>query len=343
MRAGSPRFGHRRLTLLSPAVVRLVLLALALFLPGPARAAAASGWTVVPADSLRAVDDDVARNSATAGYFDGLEVSEYRFGENGFNWHLLRFRNPAKPDGPLWMVPHDDENGAFEAMIAAVREYGGVGIAVNSGPGSLRLQAGRGECGGRRGAVAACDPNRNFAAATPLFTAAFLDQRPDNRPVIALHTNSPGFSGDGHGGSGDTTILDRSAFRRGRAAARAGAVLATNPQPAMANYDTLGLAPYAARERRPTDESGRCGLAIAQSGIHFWHERVRASDGSMSNYLALNRPDILYFNAESRTEADPAVAAARHRVMIAAYLRSCVSPVGNMADNIPAGVGSGGR
>ena len=43
----------------------------------------------------------------------------------------------------------------------------------------------------------------------------------------------------------------------------------------------------------------------------------------MSNYLALNRPDIRYFNAESRAERDPAVAAARHRQIIAAYLRNC--------------------
>ena len=303
--------------------IRLWLAALALCLSGPALASDGTPWASVPAQALRAVDDDVARHSATAAYFDGLEISEYRFVENGFTWHLIRFRNMAKPDGPLWMVPHDDENAAFDAMIAAVREHGGTGIAVNSGRGSLRLQAGRGECGGRRSSVAACDPNRNFAAATPLFTAAFLDQRPEHRPVIALHTNSPGFSGDGHGGSGDTTILDRSAFRRGRAAPRAGAVLATNPQPAMANYDTLGLAAFPERQIRPTPAADRCGIAIAQAGIHFWHESVRASDGSMSNYLALNRPEIPYFNAESRTERDHAVAAARHRQIIAAYLRNC--------------------
>ena len=113
MRTGPLRPGHRPLTKSARTVVRLLLLALAFCLPRPAQAAGASGWTIVPAESLRPVDDDVARNSAIAGYFDGLEVSEYRFGENGFNWHLLRFRNPAKPDGPLWMVPHDDENGAF--------------------------------------------------------------------------------------------------------------------------------------------------------------------------------------------------------------------------------------
>jgi hypothetical protein len=302
----------------------LWLMALALCLPNPASAQTPSAWTVTSAQALQAVDDDIARHVATAGFFDGLEISEYRFTENGFTWHLIRFRDVTKPDGPLWMVPHDDENAAFESMIAALRDYGGVAIAVNSS-GSQRRQAGRGECGPRRGAANTCDPNRNFDARTPLYTAAFLDQRPAGRPVIALHTNTPGFAGDGHGGQGDMTILDPFAYRRGLSAPRPGGVFATNPQPEMANFDTLGLSPYLARESRPTAASDRCGHAIAGAGIHFWHERVAASDGSMSNYLALNRPDIRYFNAESRAEGDPAKAAARHRLMIAAYLQNCAT------------------
>ena len=64
---------------------------------------------------------------------------------------------------------------------------------------------------------------------------------------------------------------------------------------------------------------------MANSGVHFWHERVAQSDGSMSNYLILNRPDIAYFNAESRAEIDLAVAASRHKTMIDAYLVHCKS------------------
>jgi hypothetical protein len=191
--------------------------------------------------------------------------------------------------------------------------------------------------------VTACDPNRNFDARTPLFTAAFLDQRPGNQPVIALHTNTPGFAGDGHGGLGDMTILDPSAYRRGFSMPRPGGVFATNPQPEMANFDTLGLSPYLARESRPTAASDRCGTAIAGAGIHFWHERVAASDGSMSNFLALNRPDISYFNAESRAESDPAKAAARHRLMIAAYLQNCAQPAAAVAAITPGTAGGSGR
>ncbi len=289
----------------------------------PAEAASPVKWIPAKVENLQTVDDDLSRHADDLGFLDGLSVSETRFNENGFDWHLIRFGNAAKPDGPLWMVPHDDENAAFEAMIAAIKTNGGVGVVVNSGSGSNRMQAGSGICGVRSKTVLSCDPNRNFDAAAPLYTAAFLDQRPDSQPVIALHTNSHGFSGDGEGGQGQITILDRDAYRRGEIKPRSDGVLAVGPQPVMANYDTLGLTAYLASSFRPDDKSAACGRALANSGIHFWHERVGSSDGSMSNYLILNHPDIRYFNAESRFETDLALAASRHMIMIAAYLGKC--------------------
>jgi hypothetical protein len=283
-----------------------------------------SPWQAIAAASLTQVDDDVGRHFASGERFEGIGISEYRFRENGFDWHLIRFASTAKPDGPLWMVPHDDENAAFDAMIAAVREHGGVGIVVNSGPGSLRRQAGNGVCGVRPQNVSSCDPNRNFDARTPLFTDAFLSQQPAGQPIIALHTNTPGFWGDGHGGRGEITVLDRDAYRRGVTKAREGAIFGVNPAPTMANYDTLGLTTYLASDGNPNEAKAKCGQGVANSGVHFWHERVGKSDGSMSNYLALNYPDIGYFNAESRAEVDLAVAAARHAAMVTAYLANCV-------------------
>lgn len=274
-------------------------------------------------DFVAIADDDIQRQSNDSVYFSGIQIEERYLPENGFRWHLLRFTNTAKPEGPLWMVPHDDENAAFDAMIMAVREYGGVGIAVNSGPGSVRRQVGYGSCGVKPEMTSSCDPNRNFGARTPLFTAAFLADRQAGQPIIALHTNAPGFSGDGHGGRGEITVLDVNAAKRGQISPRAGALFAVNPSAEMANYDTLGLAAYLARNGKPDAAALKCGQAIANAGVHYWHEPVSVSDGSMSNYLILNRPDIAYFNAESRAEIDLAVAAARHKVMIAAYLDGC--------------------
>ena len=282
-------------------------------------------WSEVELEALVQLDDDIARNMKRERFFDGIKISEYRFSENGFDWHLTRFSSVDKPDGPNWIVPHDDENAAFDAMIAAIQSYGGTGIAVNSGPGSERRQSGDGVCGVKSVRVNMCDPNRNFDAQTPKYTAAFVELFAPHRPVIALHTNSHGFSGDGAGGRGDITIYDREAFARGKIAARKNGRLAFSPATSMDNPDTLALSAYLARHGGPPAADVACGSGMARSGVHFWHEPVGKSDGSLSNYLALNRPDIAYMNAESRAEIDLALAAGRHAVMIKTYLEKCAS------------------
>jgi hypothetical protein len=276
------------------------------------------------ADVSAIADDDIIRHTGDPGYLTGITVTQTRFTENGFNWHLIRFTNSAKPDGPLWVVPHDDENAAFESMIDALRLYGGIGIAVNSGPGSERRQAGYGRCGVQAKTTSSCDPNRNFSDYSPLFTAVILDQISPSQPVIALHTNSPGFAGDGQGGSGDITILNAAAYRYGSIRPRAGGKFGINQPPELINYDTLGLIPYLNTQGAPDKKTEACGLGLIKAGVHFWAENVGRSDGSLSNYIILNRPDIAYFNAESRRETDLAIASARHRLMIAAYLQACV-------------------
>lgn len=268
------------------------------------------------ADITTVADDDIMRHRSDQNYFDGIEVREMKFSENGFDWHILRFTNKSKYDGPLWLVPHDDENAAFEAMIAAVKKYGGVGLAVNSGPGSLRLQSGNGPCGVKAKTTKNCDPNRNFAEVTPLFTASILNMRLPTQPVIALHTNSAGTAGD-------FSLLDIGAYAGGRIVLRSGADRAKNPTPQMDNYDTLGLIAYPATDGKPGEAAVACRKALNEAGIHVWHERVSKSDGSLSNFLALERPDIQYFNAESREETDLSMSAARHAIMIDGYLGKC--------------------
>lgn len=281
----------------------------------------AQGWSLVSDERRVAIaDDDIRRHDKEAGFWDGISMAERRFSENGFDWHLLRFSSTKNPYGIIWVVPHDDENAAFEAMIDAVKKHGGMGIVVNSGPGSLRRQAGRGTCGGRPAKVTSCDPNRNYSDATPLFTSAFLDHRTESsQPIIALHTNGPG-------AAGDFSLLDIDAYKKGRVELRAGAYRADKPKKSMANYDTLGLIAYPSRNGGPSGVDVACRSYLNKAGIHFWHEEVGESDGSLSNYLALQYPEIPYFNAESRSESDLAVSAARHLVMINAYLEGCKRP-----------------
>lgn len=293
---------------------------------GTERSTASSldSWTEISQTGLATIkDDDIQRHAGDSDYLAGLQIAERIVKENGFEWHLLRLTNTSKPVGPLWVVPHDDENAAFEGAIAALKQNGGGAVVVNSGPGSARRQAGNGTCGVRTDVVTSCDPNRNFAASSPKFTEALLSQRVAGQPVIALHTNSPGFSADRRGGRGEITILDAAAFQQQRLKPRSGGHFAINPTAEMANYDTLALMAYLAQRGQPAAGAKACRNVMTAAGIHFWHERVGPSDGSLSNYLAINRPDIAYFNAESRLETDLAIASARHQMMISTYLKGC--------------------
>jgi hypothetical protein len=288
--------------------------------PSAYAVAVPADWSPVERDGLAALfDDDLNRHQSDSTYLMGLAVSQRNFVEAGFAWHLIRFVNMDKPIGPLWVVPHDDENSAFEAAIAAVKEYGGAFIAVNSGDGSNRMQFGNGTCGSRTEIISECDPNRNFSIATPLYTNAFLDALSAGEPIIALHTNTPGHGGD----KGSITILNASAAAQGIIQPRFdGHFGAAGPQ-ILQNYDSYAIMPYILPEMAP--EAMACGHALVEEGVHVWHERVEQSDDSLSNFIALEKPDIAYVNMESRRETDLGLAAERHQLMIAAYLKHCAA------------------
>lgn len=292
---------------------------------------AAASWHAKPAvewqllavaDIATLQDDDLIRHEAHTDFLANITVSELRFSEAGFDWHLLRFVNAAKPVGPLWVVPHDDENAAFESAIAALKTHGGVAVVVNSGAGSSRLQSGHGTCGGRKTVVSRCDPNRNFSAATPLFTNAHLDQRAPGQPVIALHTNTPGFGP----GKGTITILDAAAANTGKIRPRKNGYFGSAGPALLKDHDTYAIIPFVAPKTQEYDM--QCRSALVQAGVHVWHEAVGKSDGSLSNYVVLKKVDMAYVNMESRREVDLAIASQRHQLMVDAYLKGC-RPLGN--------------
>ena len=73
--------------------------------------------------------DDFTR-LADPALWDGLTVTRIEFRDDRTFWRLYRIDNQRKPHGPLWFVPHDNENAAFQAAVYAVRAYGGQVIAV---------------------------------------------------------------------------------------------------------------------------------------------------------------------------------------------------------------------
>lgn len=299
-------------------MLRALFCAALCLLHAHAYAATVTNWTELTAEQVQLLaDDDLQRHRADAEYLTGIAVSETHFSEAGFNWHLLRFINATQPIGPLWVVPHDDENAAFDAAVTALKRYGGVLIAVNSGAGSARMQSGQGTCGGRPAKVARCDPNRNFSVATPLFTQAHLEQRSAGQAVIALHTNTPGYGP----GKGEITILDMGAAANGKIRPRRYGYFGGNGPEILEDYDSYAILPF----RRPviSPQDVLCRQSLVSAGIHVWHEPVGDSDGSLSNYIAREHADIRYVNMESRREADLRLAAERHALMVAAYLMSC--------------------
>ena len=301
-------------------MLRAITLAVLMLLPQQteSQSVTANSWTdIPPAEIGRLADDDLQRHHGDASYLTGLHISERRFSEAGFDWHLLRFVNSAKPDGPLWVVPHDDENAAFDAAIAALKLYGGVAVVVNSGPGSSRMQTGQGTCGGRHANLPRCDPNRNFSDKTPLFTNAFLEQRREGQPIIALHTNSPGFGP----GKGQITILDMVSASKGKIRPRSYGYFGGDGPQILKDHDSYAIIPFRIPEIPGKDVL--CRKFLIQAGVHIWHEPVDKSDGSLSNYIVLNRPDTAYANMESRREIDLALASERQGLMIAAYLNGC--------------------
>jgi hypothetical protein len=269
-------------------------------------------------DLLAIKDEDFQRHAGDVTYFNDIQIDERYIRENGFVWHLFRFANTQKPDGPTWFVPHDDENAAFESMIAGVKRYGGVGIAIDTGSSSTRKQAGHGTCGGRPTILFECDPNRNFSDATPLFTQAILSQHHTNQPIIALHTNTPGYGK----GRGDITILDMTAANKGDRKPKSDGYFGNGSVAVLNDPDVYAIIPYRA-DKGISAKAITCRKRLNASGAHVWHERVGISDGSLSNYIALQRSDIAYVNAEAKRETDLTQAALAHGLIIDAYLTEC--------------------
>ncbi len=232
-----------------------------------------------------AIDDaDVARQIAELSN-PSLCLTEQRFEEDGIAWHLLIVRNIEEP-GPLWAVPHDDEDAAFVSAVYAVLRYGGTIVAVENG--ERRLVGGQ-------------DPNLAFAttpsavevcagatAPAPNYAAAFLSQWDQRYPVIGLHTNWDGYLAGGGLGtisvrrSDPKMIPFPSAVAEGR----------------FADEDTIAMLVSA---RAPGDNDvGRAAIArLNETGVHVIYRYVTEANNecTLADYLTLNRL-APYFNLE---------------------------------------------
>ena len=263
---------------------------------------------VAPVDPLTVADDDFARHRDPATW-RGLTVTRIEFAEERATWRLWKIADRKRPRGPLWFVPHDDENAGFEAALVAIRRYGGTIVAVDSG-----LVADRD--GRRRNDAVAfgrgIDPNRNFHDGLPGYPSQVLAAiNAGAWPIIALHTNSPGYEQDrstcpGRGGArgeGVISILYCSAVLTPSAS--------QSRRYPFDDADTVAFATHLAT-RTPSDAF--CRDEMVRDDWNVVQERVMNSDGSLSNYAVLHGLDYLNFETMETGLDRVALSAARDRL-----------------------------
>jgi hypothetical protein len=251
-----------------------------------------SGVCLSP-DQLFDEDGDVARNRGALGNRDlclRLEV----FAEGKLHWVLQIIQNRKNPNGPLWVVPHDDEDVAFGSAVHGVARYGGTVVAVE------RNRDRYNRIGKRKQ-----DPNRNFQvrgegkcrlqlAASPQFTRRHMRWHRAGQPVIALHTNKPGFDlvpePDEEKSKGNVSIgIER------KEGSNIAEFPAARPIRARSPNDTLIY--VASRLPAGSDaQLGRFVAALNAAGIHVLYEHVERNDCSLSNYAVMR--NLAYVNIE---------------------------------------------
>ena len=219
-------------------------------------------------------DSDVAAHAAALAD-PNLCLTEQRLEENGVAWRLLTVRNMTRR-GPLWVVPHDDEDAPFAASLYAVATHGGTLVAVEAGEERM---------------LGAIDPNRAFRPAAadpaacpdapagfPRYADAVLDGWDESYPVIGMHSNVDGFAEGGGAG----TISIRRADARSQPFAAAG-------EGRLGDEDTLVIIPSMAP---PEDNPpGMAEVAwLNARGVGVLYRRVAADlvECTLADYLTLD-------------------------------------------------------
>ena len=204
--------------LLTRLIIPLIIPSLILLLTGCA-GDGSRGSSITISDCLeptRANSADIRRHLSRI-QAAGLCYRQQQVREGRFRWTFHILEHQQHPRGPFWILPHDNEDTAFGVAVQAVIDYGGGLLAVDSG--------------GQRNFLGQ-DPNRNFSRSNaesrrcpgqrqpaPGYSQAILDHYRDRRgPVLALHNNHNGWSGNG--GAGTISMARESATLRAYPGAR---------------------------------------------------------------------------------------------------------------------------
>lgn len=226
-------------------------------------------------DPASVSDRDVKRAAGTIAAA-GLCVSEETVTDRGVSWRFITIADPKHRNGPVWYLPHDNENTAFSAALYAVQRYGGEMVALETGEGRT---------------FRGIDPNRWFAArsadsaacrlsgATAAYTRHVMQLFKGQHAILTIHNNARG---------GGVSVNMRGAKTTGF---RAGGSL-SDPDHLVFIAGTQPIARDGAAQRQRD--------ALLRAGLNVVHEEVsrQNNDCSLSNHAALNdrRP---YYNIEA--------------------------------------------
>jgi len=228
-------------------------------------------------DGCRAPAELADRDDRLAVFGDVCATAR-RFSERGRDWTIHTFDTGRR--GPLFVLPHDDEDAALTTAAWALGRYGGAATVVESG--------------GRR-LVGGIDPNRNFDAdrldcgkqggRSDRFVAAMLS--PGGRPIVALHTNARGAARTG--GAGSVSI--RAPY------AGATAFPSASATGGLASEDAMVI--LASRRGADDQRIRRLAQRLNAAGVNVLVERVDTArtDCSLSHYAVAN--NLNYANVEA--------------------------------------------
>jgi hypothetical protein len=291
-------------------MVRALIILLGLLVANTASAQPAPQRIVTPVDPLTMGTDDFTR-LADPALWDGLTVNRIEFRDDRAFWRLYRIDNVRKPAGPLWFVPHDNENAAFQAAIYAVRAYGGQVIAVEE---ARSLAGPDSRMNGDVAYGKSIDPNRNFRAETPNYANEILaGLGAPARLIVALHTNEAGYDSSAstcgpqlpaYTGKGEISVLLCNDLYMPRRSVYENWPFDDTDSVAIVSYPGSG---------GPGD--GYCVQALADADMNIMLERVMTSDGSLSNFALFNGLPYVNLETQDRGVTPAGLGDARSRLL----------------------------
>jgi len=227
--------------------------------------------------NIKKIVNELKVNPNESDFFNNdlanLCVKRISFNDENITWDFTLVWNP-EDKGPFYYLPHDDEDAAFDTAVYSANFYGGGFLAVNNN--EERIYKG-------------IDPNRNFYKNkyTKNILTIINSFKEDYYPYITLHNNKNGYKGNG--GKGTISMLKEDKYHKSFPVKNI-----SNKFGDLADEDNLIYLVGKNVNKKKVD-------VLNFYGINVIYELVtkKTYDGSLSNYLVIEKNNDHYLNLES--------------------------------------------